>query len=331
MAAPYLVKRLAANPIIRGHMDDRMGRNVQGPSLIRVPDWVSNPLGRYYLYFADHKGDYIRLAYADALEGPWRMHRPGALQLAESLYPTVAPPIPPGATHASVVGDRPGMAPVGMAGITDAMVDATQPHIASPDVHVDHDNRRIVMYFHGLVSFGNQRTRVATSSDGLHFEAHEPLLGPTYFRAFRFQGRVYALAMPGLILRSRDGLTDFERGPLVFDEPLQRHSAVRVRGTELEVFWTRVGDVPERILYSRVDLSRPWEQWRAGPAVELMRPETGWEGTDLPLEPSWRSGIDIDAHQLRDPALFEEDGRIWLLYAVRGEAGIAVAELIDAA
>ncbi len=331
MGAPYLVRRLAGNPIIRGHMDDRMGRNVQGPSLIRVPDWIPNPLGRYYLYFADHKGDYIRLAYADALDGPWHMHRPGALQLGDSLYPTVAPAIPPGATHASVVGDRPGMAPVGMAGITDAMVDATQPHIASPDVHVDHDQRRIVMYFHGLVSFGIQRTRVATSPDGLHFSPHEPLLGPTYFRVFRFQDYFYALAMPGLILRSRDGLTDFERGPMVFNEPLQRHCAVRVRGHELEVFWTRVGDVPERILYSRIDLSLPWAQWRAGPPVELMRPETGWEGADLPLEPSWRSGIDIDAHQLRDPALFEEDGRTWLLYAVRGEAGIAMAELIDAA
>ena len=331
MGAPYLVRRLPGNPIIRGHMDDRMGRNVQGPSLIRVPDWIPNPLGRYYLYFADHKGDYIRLAYADALDGPWHMHRPGALQLGDSLYPTVAPAIPPGATHASVVGDRPGMAPVGMAGITDAMVDATQPHIASPDVHVDHNHRRIVMYFHGLVSFGIQRTRVATSPDGLHFSPHEPLLGPTYFRVFRFQDYFYALAMPGLILRSRDGLTDFERGPMVFNEPLQRHCAVRVRGHELEVFWTRVGDVPERILYSRIDLSLPWAQWRAGPTVELMRPETGWEGADLPLEPSWRSGIDIDAHQLRDPALFEEDGRTWLLYAVRGEAGIAIAELIDAA
>jgi len=31
--------------------------------------------------------------------------------------------------------------------------------------------------------------------------------------------------------------------------------------------------------------------------------------------------------QLRDPAIFEEDGRILLLYAVAGESGIAIAEL----
>lgn len=330
MAASFQVRRLANQPIIHGHMDDRMGRNVQGPSLIRVPDWVQGALGRYYLYFADHKGDYIRLAVADDLRGPWRMHRPGALQLADSLYPTDAPATPPGTTHASIVGDRPGMAPQGMHGITDALADATQPHIASPDVHVDEANRRIVMYFHGLVSFGVQRTRVATSRDGLHFDVRDELIGPTYFRAFRHQDWVYALAMPGIMLRSRDGLTGFERGPDVFGEPLQRHTAVRVRGSTLDVFWTRVGDIPERILHSRIDLSGPWERWRASAAVELLRPETDWEGANLPLQASYRSGIDIDANQLRDPAIFEEDGRTWLLYAVRGEAGIALAELLEA-
>ena len=85
--ALFTARRLPGNPIIRPRMDDRMGRNVQGPSLIRVPDWVRKPLGRYYLYFADHKGDYIRLAYADALTGPWQIHRPGSLQLSEALFP----------------------------------------------------------------------------------------------------------------------------------------------------------------------------------------------------------------------------------------------------
>jgi hypothetical protein len=32
-------------------------------------------------------------------------------------------------------------------------------------------------------------------------------------------------------------------------------------------------------------------------------------------------------NQLRDPAIFEEDGRVFLLYAVAGEAGIAIAEV----
>ena len=58
-------------------MDDRMGDNINGPSLIRVPDWIPSALGKYYLYFAHHQGTYIRLAYADQLEGPWRLYSPG--------------------------------------------------------------------------------------------------------------------------------------------------------------------------------------------------------------------------------------------------------------
>lgn len=73
------VIRSSSNPIIRPHMDDRMGDNVNGPSLIRVPDWIAAPLGRYYLYFAHHDGNFIRLAYADDIEGQWTMHRPGVL------------------------------------------------------------------------------------------------------------------------------------------------------------------------------------------------------------------------------------------------------------
>jgi len=57
-----VVTRLGSGAIITPDMDDRMGGNIQGPSLIRVPDWVENPLGKYYLYFADHRGTYIRMA-----------------------------------------------------------------------------------------------------------------------------------------------------------------------------------------------------------------------------------------------------------------------------
>ena len=84
--------RLSAEPIVRPHMDGRMGANINGPSLIRVPDWIEEPLGRYYLYFAHHKGAYIRLAVADALAGPWRMHTPGALALEASHFATERPP-----------------------------------------------------------------------------------------------------------------------------------------------------------------------------------------------------------------------------------------------
>jgi hypothetical protein len=311
--------------IIRPHMDGRMGANVQGPSMIRVPDWVPGRLGRYYLYFADHTGSYIRLAHADAPEGPWRMHEPGSLHLRDSLFPTMPPARP------AVLGVQdvlPGGAPPGTPHVPPPEVDASHPHIASPDVHVDAANRRIVMFFHGLAAWGVQRTRVALSPDGIAFQALPDLLGPSYFRVFRHGGATYALAMPGILFRSADGLTGFERGPVLFPGGLQRHTALLLRDEVLHVFWTRVGDAPESILHSRIPLRGDWRGWR--PVDEpraLLRPEMPWEGGDLPTAPSFRGAIDIPVRQLRDPCIFEDEGRVLLLYAVQGEAGIALAEL----
>jgi hypothetical protein len=281
-------------------MDARMGANIAGPSLIRVPEWVERPLGLYYLYFADHEGTYIRLAYADDLAGPWRTHEPGTLQIDESHFPTTCPPC-------SGTGGE------------------VYAHIASPDVHVDDERREIVMYFHGR-DVGRQVTRVATSRDGLRFAARPEILGRPYFRAFEHEGWVYALAMPGWLYRSRDGLSGFEEGPRLFDDDM-RHSALLKRGATLHVFFTRAGEAPERILHATVDVSGDWTAWRESASVEVLRPEHAWEGADLPLEPSRRGSVDVPVNQLRDPAVFEEDGRVYLLYSVAGERGIALARV----
>ena len=78
-------------PIITPESHPAAGTNINGPSLIRVPDWVDHPLGRFYLYFADHKGAHIRFAYADRVTGPYTLHDPGSLHLNESLFPTETP------------------------------------------------------------------------------------------------------------------------------------------------------------------------------------------------------------------------------------------------
>lgn len=323
------LERVGDGPIIGPATDDSIGTNIQGPSLIRSPAWLRGPLGRYLLYFADHKGSYIRLAAADRLEGPWRVHRPGALQLAESGFAVD----PPEATddqlselaelYAQLFGDSDWS--------HDLLVDAVTPHIASPDVHVDDVAHRIVMYVHGLDSFGVQVTRVALSTDGVVFAGRPDVLGSPYLRAFGYDGMTYALTMPGQVLRSRDGLGGFERGPQLF-EPRMRHAAVVVRGDTLHVFWTRVGDAPESILHSTIALTADWMTWTESPARVVLRPEHDWEGADAPCEPSRRSTAYGHVNQLRDPAVFVDhrptgDGRSWLLYAVAGESGIALAEI----
>lgn len=312
--------RLLDRPIISPDLDSSVGPNIQGPSLIRVPDWAPRRLGKYYLYFADHKGRYIRLAYADDLLGPWRIHAEGSLQLAGS-YLLTEPPTGPAAELARL---RAAPQPPNLS--HDAFTEATTPHIASPDVHVDEANRRIIMYYHGLNGLGQQVTRAATSADGIHFEARPDVLGRTYFRTFNHDDYVYAMAMPGQFYRSRNALSGFETGPLLFN-PNMRHAAFLKRGNTLFVFWTQVGTAPEVIQLSTIDLSADWTTWKESAPVEILRPERSWEGADAPRQPSLRSTAYGHVNQLRDPAIFEDDGRVFLLYAVAGESGIAIAEV----
>ncbi len=71
-----------------------------------------------------------------------------------------------------------------------------------------------------------------------------------------------------------------------------------------------------------------WMDWQESNAVEVLKPERAWEGGDAPPEPSVRSNAYGNVNQLRDPAIYEEDGRVFLLYAVAGESGIGIVELI---
>jgi len=317
------VERLLDRPIISTGMHPSIGPNIQGPSMIRAPDWIEGRLGDYYLYFADHKGRYIRLAYADNLLGPWRIHPRGSLQLEESCFLTE----PPKVTPEQLAQFEARVKESGVVISHDLLLEITTPHIASPDVHVDAPERRIVMYFHGLDAAGTQVTRVATSRNGIDFNAQPEVLGRPYMRAFRHDGMTYAMAMPGQFYRSKDGMHGFEPGPSLFNLNM-RHSAVMKRSGELWVFWTQVGEVPERILLSRIDLTGDWHGWKESAPTEILRPERRWEGADAPLVPSVRSTAYGQVNQLRDPAIFEENGRVYLLYAVAGESGIAIAEVV---
>jgi len=283
--------------MITPQLSASLGNNINGPSLIRVPAWVAQPLGRYYLYFAHHQGKYIRLAYADRLEGPWKIYEPGVLRL-----------------------DR---------------VSQCHDHIASPDVHVDERERRIRMYFHCPAQgtgadIDQQKTLAAVSPDGVSFQARPVALGPAYFRVFQWKDYYYAIARTGVLLRSRDPLAPFETGPTLFNEDpklVLRHAAVDVEGDRLSVYYSRIGDAPERILLSRIALTPDWTRWRASAPVTVISPETNYEGGDLPIEPSLFDLAPGKVRQLRDPAVFREGEKTYLLYSIAGESGIAIAEL----
>ena len=182
------------------------------------------------------------------------------------------------------------------------------------------------MYYHGVVAERTQRSRVAISHDGISFSAHPEVLGNPYFRVFNWRGHYYALGMPGVFYRSEDGLTAFEQGPTLFS-PDMRHTAVKVQGETLHVFYTNVGDTPERLLEAKIDLTPDWMDWKESEPAAVLEPWAAYEGVDLPLGPSVR-GLSVEpVRQLRDPGVFEEAGTDYLLYSVAGEQGIAIARV----
>ncbi len=316
--------RVIDRPIIEPSMlPGDEGASINGPSLIRVPAWVENPLGVFYLYFSHHEDGYIRMAYADTIEGPWTIREGGVLALEE--------------------------------------LRSLRGHIASPEAVIDEESRQIYLFCHGSPQGdGGQVTSVAVSSDGLSFREAGGVVGPAYLRVFRHEDEWYGLTHSGVLRRAKKLGQPFEPvatiigpeiaaavDPALLGEPGAvpadkrptsgdgrygiRHVGTDIREGKLYVYFSCVGHRPERILCTVVDLDGPPEQWRASGVIEVLRPEWDWEGADLPLAYS-RGGSVIKygyarARELRDPAVYREGDNAWLIYSIAGEAGLGLARL----
>ncbi len=59
----------------------------------------------------------------------------------------------------------------------------------------------------------------------------------------------------------------------------------------------------------------------------IMAPTGGRRQSRRDRENGRGSVIDVPVNQLRYPAIFEEDGRVYVLYSVAGERGIGLGEV----
>ena len=285
-----------------------IGNNINGPSLIKAPNWLPNCLGRYYLYFGHHFGQNIRMAFSNNLTGPWNIYKGGVLHLKETPF-----------THERPNAKQPQWA-------TEEGVDGLYPHIASPDVHINTREKSLEMFFHGLDHDGEQRSLRALSNDGLTWWVQSQRIKQTYLRVFRYKNIKYALGWGGQILRQNSDGT-FELGPWSFGDQGHRHASALVQGDKLHVVWTRIGDAPEQILYSTIDISLSWRDWCATEGQVILKPKFDWEGANLPISNSTVGGLTKQEHALRDPFLFEQNEEIYMLYAGGGETCIGIAKL----
>ncbi len=371
-AQPYKTKRLnGAKPIITQNMFRQAGvphegRNINGPSVIPVPDWLGARLAptvvadaKYLMYFGNHGGQYIRLAYADNIEGPWKLYQTG---------------------KEFEKGER-GVLDLG----ADRQIDIgnnlrIHEHIASPKAYLDHSEKVVRLFFHapsqgldGVKVQGNkQKTFTATSVNGLEFKnGIEPVIVSfAYHDSFIVNGHPHAVASRGSLYRALDPEHPFTppenwnfghelweaEGQNPSDNPFQhaikkaqqngslsenvkrgRHFHGRVVNNKIEFFYTRVGDRPERILMSTVELDADGDgqidsftEWSPSfPPVEILKPEVEWEGSAFPVKPSKPSAKSGAVCELRDPFVFEDtDGSLYLFYTGQGEAAIGAVKII---
>lgn len=325
------------------------GNNINGPSVIRIPDWIPKekraaPAAQYYLYFAHHNGEYIRLAWAETIAGPWQLYGTGE-------------DVAPGQRGVLDMGDDRLITLAGAYSITS--------HIASPDVHVDDENKQIVLYFHGGTSHNglhvqDQKSYVATSPWGLDFSSGiNPVpLGGSYLRVLDVNGILQGLyssyhvrarsnTSPWSVAQGEELVGDalwelHDARFLEFQDiqkadgriahngtPRVRHVALYRTGDRLHVFYTMKGDAPERILVTSVDVNSV--NWfdvapETSPA-EVLRAEREWEGAGIAPERS-RKGPEFRlVNALRDPYVLNDRGSLYLFYAGGGERAIGVARL----
>ena len=317
-------ERLPGPLLHPGLLPADVGSNLNGPTMIRVPDWVESPLGRYYLYFAHHDDTHIRLAYADHPEGPFTHFDGGVLHVDQQT--------------------------------------ALWRHIASPDVVIDESSRQLFLFYHGTnprrdePGQSRQLTAVAVSRNGVDFSPLNVIVGPPYLRVFRHQEDWYAFNHSGELRHARrlgepfepigqlisadlvtplDPLLRGEAGaplPKVAGGPDRQRFGIRHVGFDLHqdrltIFFSCIGHRPERILATFVRLEGPASSWSATGLEEILQPELDWEGADLPLSFSQPGIARERRRELRDPHGYREGEQAWLLFSAAGEHAIGMARL----
>lgn len=264
-------------------------KNINGPSVIRSRPWMRIN-HTYIMYYAGHRGKQLRISVSEKVTGPWKV-------LSDVL-------------------------------LSGFMLQYS--HVASPDAIVDDVSRTIRLYFHAAIG-KKQRSYVGTSSDGVAFTLHTSrALAPFYLRIFQLDGVYFGLAKNNnngtLILRSESGLDSFVPGPLIL--PKSRHTSVLALDERIFIFYSVVGESPERIYYTEIiNKEDIWTSWKEGIGVPVLEPELPFEGAQIPMSPSTFGPSSGFLRQVQDPYVLVDAAKLYLFYSAGGEHAIGITQL----
>ena len=232
-------KRIRSSPRARRHHWDQRQRTDRD-SCPGLGEESAGPVTT--CTFANHMGEFIRLAYADAITGPWKICGRACCTCATPGHVPARPD--PKET-----------------------LEDFYTHVASPEILIDHERKQFVMWFHGWWTNGEnwpadpaaarawaQKKAIRSSrnrrrrSTAFEFQTKPSITKTPYIRVFQHDGYYYGVSRLGRLSRSKDPLASFELGPDPFrDGPHAgriRHVALVKRGHALQVFYTAIGIRP---------------------------------------------------------------------------------------
>lgn len=277
--------------------------NINGPCCIKVPKWCKSKLANYYLYYAHHSGENIRMSYTNNLFEKWSSFKGGVLNINQTI-------------------DAYG-------------------HIASPEIMINEQEELIYMYFHAPSKSknGEQWTYLAVSIDGINFkQISKRPIAPFYLRIFNYRGYTYGMVKGGSIWKFKKNINSFNFLTNPFNnsdkneiwhnyEGAVRHVGLFLKKDILHVFYSKISDIPERIMHTFIKVNKKNDKkWVVEKCVEIIRPEKIFEGSNLPLKKSTAGAAHYPENALRDPFIFFDSNKYYLFYSIAGEQGIAISE-----
>lgn len=279
------------------------GDNINGPSIIKVPDFIKNPLGKYYCYFADHGGKYIRMAYSNQITGPYKLYKNGVLHL----------------------DNIPGF-----------------NHLASPDVHIEEKKLCMYYHCPYKNGKTSQSTFCSYSNDGLTFISDNINIIHPYFRKFNYKNNLYGLAMKTVdcntisyqmkeegclsvtVIMKQINNTWKEVCEIL---PWSRHTCILTINNKNYIFFSSVNDIPEHIKMGELLIDEKNNTYNIINIKSIIKPELFYENHNEPLNKSKYGSSSDFVRQLRDPYVIKDNEEFYILYTVCGEKGIAIGKL----
>lgn len=300
--------------------------NVNSPMPIKVRPWLSKAFHKFsmVLYYSSHTKNEMNVVGFDSSSGMWK-------RMANNVSVTFEDS--------------------GSSGICKSL--------HSPSIYINESEERLYMYLHGhgcqqkpstIKNF--QPTLLYTSSDGLKWQRFSGTntSNQTYIFWNKFyastpvynpqDGFYYTMARiadeHGTILcRSPSLAGPFEEGPVI-GLGLRHFDTILIEGI-IYVFYSMMGDRPERLLLASIDttMTTNWTNWKLLPGPRILQPKYSYEHGNEAVA-STKEGPASIRHEVRDPRFLlhsketanSHDGFSGLLfYVVQGEKGIAMANI----